>query len=139
MKTVRHTYFVSILGSALLAVMLLTGCNNTDSDSDTISFRSGDIDADEAYAVTFDEEGRVDYYCEVHQPDMKGVITVSNTAEMSDEVYIEMQNLLFNPANITITANTTVIWSNEDDVIHRVRSGTPTGGDDNGGNGGDPY
>jgi plastocyanin len=39
-----------------------------------------------------------------------------------DEVYI--QNLAFSPSTITVSVNTTVIWTNFDQVAHTVTSDT---------------
>lgn len=36
-----------------------------------------------------------------------------------------MQNMAFVPANITVTAGTTVTWTNKDSFGHTVTSGTP--------------
>lgn len=41
----------------------------------------------------------------------------------SNEVYIE--NRAFNPESLTVSANTTVKWTNKDGVVHTVTSTTP--------------
>jgi|WetSurMetagenome_2_1015567.scaffolds.fasta_scaffold03169_4 plastocyanin len=38
----------------------------------------------------------------------------------SDEVFI--QNMAFNPNSITVTVNTTIIWTNQDPIAHTVTS-----------------
>lgn len=43
----------------------------------------------------------------------------TNTAE------VIMQNKAFSPANVTVTAGTTVNWTNKDPFQHTVTSGTP--------------
>lgn len=41
----------------------------------------------------------------------------------SNEVW--MQNNMFNPASLSVSVGTTVQWTNKDNVIHTVTSGTP--------------
>ncbi len=41
----------------------------------------------------------------------------------ANEVFI--QNIAFNPQSITVTAGTTIKWTNKDNVAHTVSSGTP--------------
>lgn len=41
----------------------------------------------------------------------------------ANEVFI--QNISFSPKSITVTAGTTVKWTNKDNVSHTVTSGTP--------------
>ena len=36
-----------------------------------------------------------------------------------------MQNIAFTPGTITISVGTTITWTNKDNVIHTVTSGTP--------------
>ncbi|MGM0365002.1 MAG: cupredoxin domain-containing protein [Actinomycetota bacterium] len=40
------------------------------------------------------------------------------------EAQIEMRNTMFNPDTLTIEQGTTVTWTNEDNLIHTVTSGT---------------
>ncbi len=40
-----------------------------------------------------------------------------------NEVFI--QNITFNPKTITVSAGTTIKWTNKDNVAHTVSSGTP--------------
>jgi len=52
---------------------------------------------------------------------------VTGTTDMGttgDEVEVVMENIQFNPPQITIPAGTTVVWTNIDTVIHTVTSGT---------------
>jgi len=44
----------------------------------------------------------------------------SENAETTDEV--EVENMAFTPANITVTKGTKVTWTNKDNVIHTVTS-----------------
>ena len=37
-----------------------------------------------------------------------------------------MQSDLFNPSSLTVSAGTTVQWTNKDNVVHTVTSGTPS-------------
>lgn len=41
----------------------------------------------------------------------------------ANEVFI--QNIAFSPQSITVTAGTTIKWTNKDNVAHTVSSGTP--------------
>ncbi len=41
----------------------------------------------------------------------------------ANEVFI--QNITFSPKSITVTAGTTIKWTNKDNVAHTVTSGTP--------------
>lgn len=53
------------------------------------------------------------------EPEMETAIP-----ETADEVRIEMRNTRFNPRTLSIKQGTTVIWTNEDSIIHTVTSGT---------------
>lgn len=114
---------------ALLSFTLL-GCGgdggtdsnpNPDPDPDpSVSFDSGNISPGAEFSFTFDSEAMVDYFCTIH-PEMEGSVTVENGAS-SDPVTVIIDNLEFNPSDITIAPGTEVTWSNEDDVTHTATS-----------------
>lgn len=49
----------------------------------------------------------------------------TNTPPPSDQNAVSIINLTFNPANRTVSAGTTITWTNNDNVSHTVTSGTP--------------
>lgn len=55
--------------------------------------------------------------------DMSTNSTGSNSPG-ANEVW--MQNNMFNPTSLTVSAGTTVKWTNKDNVNHTVTSGTPS-------------
>ena len=122
--------------SILLILFVAAGCSSTGSDSENSpQFDSGFLAPGESFSFTFQEEGTVDYFCRSHEPDMTGRIIVDANAAISGQDTVEMQNIQFNPSQITVKPNTTIVWinreaSNVDD--HTVTSGTPSGN----GNGG---
>lgn len=131
-----HNCFKNISISALLGVLLiLGGCSSTDSESENegqqrVSFSSGNIASDESYSFTFQEEGTVDYYCEIHAPDMQGQITVTASADSVERDTVIMNNLQFQPSNLSVAPGTEVVWINNDGVNHRIVNGNPSSGDD---------
>ena len=60
--------------------------------------------------------------CEKSMPDMTGTTgdTGGTKGPGMNEVFI--QNMAFNPATITVQANTTIKWTNKDGVAHTVTS-----------------
>jgi plastocyanin len=81
--------------------------------------------------VTFDEPGEFAYTCQFH-PQMTGTIMVGGAeaspmaspeatpASAGDAVRIF--NLLYDPAELSVSAGTTVTWTNDDTVSHTVTS-----------------
>lgn len=127
----RHT--TASLAYLFFALLILAGCNAADSGSDPIaSFSSGDIAPNETYSYTFEQEETVQYYCEIHAPDMQGEITVSADAEATDRDTVAMMNQQFQPSNLTVAPNTEVIWINNENTTHTVKSGNPSNDDDGG-------
>lgn len=51
------------------------------------------------------------------------------TTPSADSNAVTMQNTAFNPATLTVSAGTTVTWTNKDNMNHTVTSGTPTAPD----------
>lgn len=129
---------VALIG-ILLSALLVIGCGSTDSDTDNDTgpnFDSGLLGPGESFSYTFEEEGTVDYYCRTHTPDMTGQVTVSQGAEITERDTVVMQNSQFNPGQITIAPNTTIVWVNEEGSNvddHTVTSGSPAAGGNGGG------
>lgn len=120
----KNIYFL-----VLVATLLWSGCSSTGSDSEEntqVDFNSGRIAPDESFSYTFDEEGTVEYYCEIHAPDMQGEITVSSSADSTQSDTVIMENLQFNPSELTVAPGTEVIWINQDNEDHTVVSGNPS-------------
>ncbi|MGE5431986.1 MAG: plastocyanin/azurin family copper-binding protein [Syntrophomonadaceae bacterium] len=57
--------------------------------------------------------------------------TVTNSTPVStgSTNQVVMQNSSFSPASLTVTAGTTVTWTNKDSYDHTVTSGTPSAPD----------
>lgn len=136
-----HHYVFSFMLMAIgILAMILAGCS-TDSNGDSGSngdpqFSSGTVPPGETFSYTFRETGNVDYHCDIHEPDMRGTVTVEQGAADSGQVSVSMENSQFVPQQITIAPQTTVEWVNNDNVNHTVTSGEPSGGDGGGGGGG---
>ena len=126
-------------GLAVAVVFLVMGCNKeTTAPEGGALFSSGHIGPDGTFTYTFKEAGTFPYYCEIHQPDMKGTIVVQQGVSGPDTVTVAMENLQFHPQQDTVATGTSVLWVNHDNVDHTVISGTPsetTGGNSGGGGG----
>lgn len=122
---------ITTLLSTVFLVFMLAGCDSAGSEengSEGPSFDSGTLQSGDTYSYTFTEEANIPYYCENHEPDMTGQITVQAGAESTDPDTVIMNNLRFTPGNMTISPNTTVVWVNEEDQgvePHTVTSGQP--------------
>lgn len=129
-------YKTNLLSISIAAVMLslfAIGCTDDSTGSDNGEmFDSGLLSTGASFSYTFEEEGIYNYYCQNHEPDMTGNITVSNSAESSSQDTVRMQDLEFMPSQITVTPNTTIVWVNDDDVQHTVTSGSPSQNDGGG-------
>ena len=131
-----HRYTKAISATILIAALLLTGaCSSTDSGENgkDVNFESGTIAPGETFSYTFETEGEVDYYCQIHAPNMQASLTVSSSANSAERDTVLMQGTQFVPSTLTIAPNTEVVWINESDLDHTVDSGNPSGN----GNGGD--
>lgn len=137
---IKNNLLTIVASFAIAFALLLSGCNSTDSDSDSsdnsgndpsVSFSSGSIAPGESYSYTFTEEGEVEYYCEIHAPDMQGSITVTNSADAVDRDTVSMENDQFVPEELSVAPNTEVVWVNNQNHDHDISSGNPssTGGD----------
>lgn len=120
----------------ILIGLIAMGCNSTNSEEEgaTPTFSSGTIAPGGTYSYTFENEGTVEYYCNIHAPDMQGVITISSSASSAERDTVSMEGNVFLPGSLTIAPNTEIIWVNNADHDHTVVSGNPSSGDD--GNGG---
>lgn len=118
----------------VLLAFFLQACStgtNSNSGSEKL-FDSGNIAPDGSFSYTFQEEGTVDYYCEIHAPDMQGVVQVNAGAEITDRDTVEMNNNQFNPSQITVAPGTEIVWINRAAESHTVVEGNPStrnGGD----------
>ncbi|HKJ68451.1 MAG TPA: plastocyanin/azurin family copper-binding protein [bacterium] len=122
---------------AMAAVFLMAGCNKETTAPETGAlFSSGDVGAGETFFHTFKEAGTFPYYCEIHQPDMKGTIVVQQGFGGPDTATVTMENIQFHPQQDTVAPNTSVQWVNQDNENHTVVSGTPSMNNNGGGNSG---
>lgn len=140
-----NSYRNNLITIIISLFLVFAGCDSssTDSDSDdnnnngnqnqSASFESGLIGPDETYSYTFEEEETVDYYCTIHAPDMTGQIIVTSDAEAMDRDTVSMENDQFNPSSLEVAPNTEVVWVNNQEHDHDIRTGTPSNN-----NGGDP-
>lgn len=121
---------ITTLLSAVFLIFMFAGCDSAGSEEENggPSFDSGPLQPGDTFSYTFQEEGNVPYYCENHQPDMTGEITVQSGAQSADPDTVVMNNLRFTPSSLTISPNTTVVWVNREDNSvdpHTVTSGQP--------------
>lgn len=134
-----RNYLSSFAIPVIIAFALIfSGCGSTDSDSEEepgngngngnnqVSFSSGNIAPGETYSYTFTQEGEIEYYCEIHAPDMQGVIIVTSDAEAAESDTVTMENDQFNPEELTVAPNTEVVWVNNQSHDHDIRSGNPS-------------
>ncbi|WP_138431858.1 cupredoxin domain-containing protein [Fodinibius saliphilus] len=131
----RRNIILSIIVSLLL---FFAGCGDSMTSSgeeggQSASFDSGTIGPGETFTYTFSEEEVVEYYCTIHIPDMQGQITVTSNAKTVDRDTVSMENNKFVPENLEVAPNTEVIWINNQDHTHDIKTGNPSnngGGDD---------
>jgi plastocyanin len=112
---------------------------NRDDDPHTatgMTFDTGSIAPGEQVTVTFDKPGVFPYSCQYH-PMMTGSVSVRNeqgevpgaspsaspvaspdAAAAGNTVEVAIVNFAFDPAEIEISAGTTVRWTNKDSVPH---------------------
>lgn len=133
-----NTYQYSFLVSTLIALLIvLGGCSSTGSDSNSnnnqsVTFNSGPISPGETFSYTFEDEGEIEYYCQIHAPDMQGKITVASSAESTDPDTVTMQNNQFHPQQLSVAPNTEVVWLNEENHDHDILTGNPSNNDNGG-------
>jgi plastocyanin len=108
-------------------------------------FDSSYLEPTQKYNHTFTKAGDFEYYCTLH-PFMTGEVTVTKQAEpimtiVSPEDLPTRLNVIvakgssfpsngkfFVPADVGIAPNGTIVWTNEDAIIHTVTSGKPRQG-----------
>ena len=61
--------------------------------------------------------------------EVTGSITVDHHADMSDTVEIEIHDSMYMPADVTVQAGTTLVWTNKTASPQTVTSGPSPGGD----------
>ena len=103
------------------------------------TFDSGLLGADEIFLLDTSELelGEYEYFCIVH-PWMVSTIIIEEAQEpVYEEVIIpdgagiqQMDQIYYDPMDITVPVGTTVVWDNVDTTIHTVTSGTPEEGPD---------
>jgi len=137
----RTTSFV--FGSLIL-LLVLGGCGSTgpgDGKKEPVNgslFDSGRISQDGTFSYTFTTaDTTISYFCELHSPDMRGSVTVQSGSSNTEQDTVEMINETFDPSQITIAPNTTIVWVNHDNFDHTVINGSPSS--DNGGDDGYNY
>lgn len=129
-------YHTSAIFLAAILPLFISSCSSTGSDSSQNGtlFGSNEIGPGETFSYTFKETGTYDYFCEIHKPNMRGTVVVSNGAQISGQDTVRMENEQFQPSQVTVAPNTKVVWINKDGFAHTVISGSPSSGNNNGGN-----
>lgn len=122
-------YFTYAL-SVILLLFMTTACGTEAEMGSEKLFESGNLAQGESFSYTFQEVGTVDYFCELHPSQMQGTISVTENADISERDTVEMENIQFNPNQLTIQPNTEIVWINRDSESHTVVSGNPDNGDD---------
>ena len=116
--------------SLILLLFMITACGTEAERGSDKLFKSSNLTQGETFSYTFQEVGTVDYFCELHPTQMQATISVIEDAEISERDTVEMQNLQFNPDQLTIAPGTEIVWINRDSESHTVVSGNPQNGDD---------
>lgn len=84
---------------------------------------SGNVQPGDSVLHVFQQEGQFPYFCRYHGgPDttgMAGMITVNGTGGSQRHRFVITEMQL---PNITVAAGDTVVWVNNDDVIHTVET-----------------
>ena len=114
-------------------------------------FDSSLIGPNNQFNYTFSDEGQFKYYCTLH-PFMTGTVTVTKQIQpivttpdklpkrfnvsIAEGSSFPNNRIFFAPPEINVAPNATVVWTNDDSIIHSVTSGkpreTPTGEFDSG-------
>ena len=114
-------------------------------------FDSSLIGPNNQFNYTFSAEGQFKYYCTLH-PFMTGTVTVTKQIQpivttpdklpnrfnvsIAEGSSFPNNRIFFAPPEINVAPNATVVWTNDDSIIHSVTSGkpreTPTGEFDSG-------
>jgi plastocyanin len=96
--------------------------------SGPVDFDSGNLEPGDSFTFTFNTEGTYSYLDDRNDdnPNYYGTVIVASgggeppTDPPSTGTTVDIVNRLFRPANITISAGTTVTWRNVDDRPHTV-------------------
>ena len=103
-------------------------------------FDSSLIEPNNQFNYTFSDEGQFKYYCTLH-PFMTGMITVTKEIQpivttpdkmpkrfdvsIAEGSAFPSNRIFFAPSEINVAPNATVVWTNDDSIIHGVTSGKP--------------
>jgi len=87
--------------------------------SDSSLFNSGSVSSGGTYTYKFLSAGTFSYHCTIH-PLMTAKVVV--TAAPVTNAAVSIENMSFVPATITVSAGTTITWTNNDSVAHTVTS-----------------
>ena len=103
-------------------------------------FDSSLIEPNNQFNYTFSGEGQFEYYCTLH-PFMTGMITVTKEIQpivttpdkmpkrfdvsIAEGSAFPSNRIFFAPSEINVAPNATVVWTNDDSIIHGVTSGKP--------------
>lgn len=123
----------------LAVALLVTGCSSTDSgeneeeNGSSAFFNSSAIAPGETFSYTFSDEESVDYFCEIHAPNMQGEVVVDSGVEAVERDTVYMEDNQFQPSSLSVAPDTEVIWINNDVHDHDIRTGNPSSNNDDGG------
>ena len=94
-------------------------------------FGSAGIGQEESFSYKVDHmlEGMTIPYHNHADHDVTGSITVSHDAALSGTVEIEIHDSMYMPADVTVQAGTSLVWTNKTSSPQTVTSGPPPGGD----------
>ena len=103
-------------------------------------FDSSLIEPNNQFNYTFSDEGQFKYYCTLH-PFMTGTVTVTKQIQpivttpdklpkmfnvsIAEGSAFPSNRIFFAPSEINVAPNATVVWTNDDSIIHSVTSGKP--------------
>jgi plastocyanin len=103
-------------------------------------FDSSLIGPNNQFNYTFSDEGQFKYYCTLHQF-MTGTVTVTKQIQpivttpdelpklfdvsIAEGSSFPSSRIFFAPPEINVAPNATVVWTNDDSIIHSVISGKP--------------
>jgi plastocyanin len=106
-------------------------------------FDSSLIESNNQFNYTFSDEGQFKYYCTLH-PFMTGTVTVTKQIQpivttpdklpkmfnvsIAEGSSFPNNRIFFAPSEINVAPNATVVWTNDDSIMHSVTSGKPREG-----------
>jgi plastocyanin len=124
---IHKLFKFSFLAGIILSLSVIGCSDNSTSPNQGDLFDSGNISPGETFTYTFKQTQTVEYFCRIHEPDMRGTITVEENTDVPDTITITMENTQFHPQDKTVAPNATVRWVNNDNFDHTVVSGSPGG------------